>query len=353
MAAAKAANGSGVNVQAASSGKDGDGDVVAEPGSFRCSRGYDLYTTTFKPAVRRSPACLVFHHGLSDHHARHGAVLRHLASSLGMPVYAYDAHGHGRSGPLGGADGGYADRALIRSFDHIVGDLLDFTRQVVVPAEQEAAAVASTSGRDGREADGGRAGPRRPQIFLLGYSLGGLTTCLAVAATSRPGGSGSDLYSGLMLTSCLSDALYGNPWYVRAVKMAFATTLSYLAPALPFFARNPVEAGIRDPDAVAEMANDMLWYRGKFKVATVASLLWGCHQLARQGNRITLPVYAMHGTKDVACTVGAFRQLLARLRSTDVTAVVEEGAYHDLHHDPNTPQLLGHMTNWLRARIQE
>lgn len=35
--------------------------------------GYDLYTTTFKPTVRRSPACLVFHHGLSDHHARHSA----------------------------------------------------------------------------------------------------------------------------------------------------------------------------------------------------------------------------------------------------------------------------------------
>ena len=58
------------------------------------------------------------------------AVLSHLVSRLGMPVYAYDAHGHGRSGPLGAADGGYSDRALIRSFDHMVGDLIDFTRQV-------------------------------------------------------------------------------------------------------------------------------------------------------------------------------------------------------------------------------
>ncbi|KAG2449864.1 hypothetical protein HYH02_005387 [Chlamydomonas schloesseri] len=357
MAEAKAANGSGGNVQAGpASGKD----VSAEPGSFRCSRRYDLYTTTFKPAVRRSPACLVFHHGLSDHHARHADVLCHLAASLGMPVYTYDAHGHGRSGPLDGPDGGYSDRALIRSFDHMVGDLLDFTRQVVVPAEQEAAAAAaaaaSTSGRGGQDglSDGGGhpAAQRKPQIFLMGYSMGGLTACLAVAATSRPGGGGSDLYSGLMLTSCLSDALYGDPWFVRAVKMAFATTLSYLAPALPFFGRNPVEAGIRDPAAVEEMAKDTLWYRGKFKTATVASLLWGCHRLAGQCNRLTLPVYAQHGTKDVACSLGSFRQLLSRLRSTDVTAVVEEGAFHDLHHDPKTPELLVHMTNWLKARVK-
>ncbi len=89
--------------------------------------------------------------------------------------------------------------------------------------------------------------------------MGGLASCLAVAATSRPGRGGSDLYAGLMLTSSLSDVLYGDPWVVRAIKMAFATTLSYLAPTLPFFGRNPVESGIRDPAAVEEMAKDTLW----------------------------------------------------------------------------------------------
>jgi alpha-beta hydrolase superfamily lysophospholipase len=56
--------------------------------------------------------------------------------------------------------------------------------------------------------------------------------------------------------------------------------------------------------------------------------------------------------RDVACNIGSFRQLLARLRSTDVTVVVEEGAFHDLHHDPKTPELLGHMTSWLQARVK-
>jgi hypothetical protein len=43
-----------------------------------------------------------------------------------MPVYTYDAHGHGRSGPFDGAVG----RALVRSHTHLVDDLLDFVAQV-------------------------------------------------------------------------------------------------------------------------------------------------------------------------------------------------------------------------------
>lgn len=34
-------------------------------------RGYDLYTTSILPKRQSSTACLVFHHGLSDHTARH------------------------------------------------------------------------------------------------------------------------------------------------------------------------------------------------------------------------------------------------------------------------------------------
>jgi hypothetical protein len=34
-------------------------------------RGYDLATTTITPAQRRTSSALVFHHGLSDHSARH------------------------------------------------------------------------------------------------------------------------------------------------------------------------------------------------------------------------------------------------------------------------------------------
>ncbi|KXZ48417.1 hypothetical protein GPECTOR_28g824 [Gonium pectorale] len=382
-------------------------------------RGYDLYTTTYVPSLRRTSACLVFHHGLSDHSERHSAVLSHLCTSLGMAVYTYDAHGHGRSGP-----DGPMGRALIRSFNHMVDDLVDFTREFVIPAEEKAAAEAdaadgagaedvdvdveeeaeagsSGSGSSSSSAGAGATRRRRPapRIFLLGYSMGGLACNLAVATTSPSSSSataaaatasapaaaasgsasaspdassdeasGSDagpgstdagapapasdgLYAGLMLTSSLTDPVYGSSPLMRAVKLAYVSVLARLVPAMPLFKRNPVESGIRCPQAVAEMAADMLWYRGKFKVITIASLLWGCQRLRWCCHRIRLPMYVQHATVDVACSLASMRAFLTRVRSRDVTLHVVEGAYHDLHHDPETPVLLGRMVEWLRARV--
>ncbi|GFR50563.1 hypothetical protein Agub_g12837, partial [Astrephomene gubernaculifera] len=442
-------------------------------GTFRCRRGYNLHTTTYTPLARRSPACLVFHHGLADHAARHGVVLGHLCASLGMPVYTYDAHGHGLSGPSGPMG-----RALIRSFDDMVDDLLDFTRQLVVPAEEQAVVVgeatqaeavseagAACEGGDGdgdatagvgmrlrkkvqqqreeeeREQEqqqgmnGNRATKRKPRIFLMGYSMGGLTCCLAVAVTSLPASSSSpstapaaeaeaaaskageaagtspscpapastqhqqqpgsetaangtsgvttttttngncvngcstaahngcttssnnstnstnSLFEGLMLTSCLTDPMFGASPLMRLVKLAFVTAVAQLAPALPMLRRNPVESGIRDPAGVAQMAADTLWYRGKFKAATVASMLWGCTRLRWLARRIRLPLYVQHATVDTSCSLPSMRAFLGRVGARDVTLHVVQGAYHDLHHDPETPVLLGRMVEWLGARM--
>ncbi|GLC43624.1 hypothetical protein PLESTB_000401600 [Pleodorina starrii] len=387
-------------------------------GTFRCRRGYDLHTATYLPAVRRTTACLVFHHGLSDHHERHGAVLTHLCATLGMPVYTYDAHGHGRSGPHGPAA-----RALVRTYRHLVDDLLDFTRLFVTREEEleekeedggaDAAAAASVSASSGDSAPGNDAHvdgggqprskrQRRPRIFLMGYSMGGLVSNLAVAETcpassSSPsaaaaaagtgtahtngsecsslvaaamaagttggdsaaaaesagvdGGAGSSLFAGLMLTSSLTDPFYGNHPVLRAVKVAYVTALSWMAPALPMFKRNPVESGIRDPAAAAAMADDTLWYRGRFKVATVASLLYGCARLRAIARRMScVPFYVQHATVDVSCSLPSMQAHLARVRPRDLTMHVVEGAYHDLHHDPETPMLLGRMVEWLAKR---
>ncbi|GIL76522.1 hypothetical protein Vretifemale_6192 [Volvox reticuliferus] len=253
-----------------------------------------------------------------------------------MPVYTYDAHGHGRSGPSGPVG-----RALILSYRHLVDDLLDFTRLFVTKAEEAdvqtdawAPAAAGKAEAPGQAPAGpanglgssfqepGQQRRRKPRIFLLGYSMGGLVSTLAVAETcpvtppaasalsplsisttrpcnpgsspapaaaseddcapadspamsagaaSAPGrvgtcGSSSNLFEGLMLTSCLTDPLYGNQPLLRAIKVAYVTVLSWVAPAVPLFKRNPVESGIRDPAAARAMADDTLWYRGRFKV---------------------------------------------------------------------------------------
>ncbi len=79
-------------------------------------------------------------------------------------------------------------------------------------------------------------------------------------------GSRHPLFAGLLLTSALSDPFFGQPPLLRAAKTAYVTLLSWLVPALPMFARRPVETGIRCEAALVDMRSDRLWYRGKFKV---------------------------------------------------------------------------------------
>lgn len=50
------------------------------------------------------------------------AVLSTLSEQLGMAVFTYDAHSHGRSGP--------EERALVRNCHNLVDDLLDFVQHV-------------------------------------------------------------------------------------------------------------------------------------------------------------------------------------------------------------------------------
>lgn len=201
---------------------------------------------------------------------------------MGMPVYTYDAHGHGRSEPRGPFH-----RALVRSFQHLVDDVLDFTCTFVVHAEQQHSNInmvtAGFNSACASDPSGRPSGPKqeqrgRPRVFLLGYSMGGLVSCLAVAETASPSqsaavgsGSASSVFEGLMLTSGLTDPFYGNHPVLRALKVLYVTALSWLAPALPLFKRRPVESGIRDPVSVAAMSEDMLWYRGRFKVRTLSA----------------------------------------------------------------------------------
>lgn len=42
---------------------------------------------------------------------------------------------------------------------------------------------------------------------------------------------------------------------------------------------------------------------------------------------------------------------LTRVRPSDLTMNVYEGAYHDLHHDPETPAVLAAAVAWLRPRV--
>lgn len=101
-------------------------------------RGQRLYLVAFEPPAGKTVARLFFHHGLGEHSSRydkgklcmslvvalatnhlvrfrafHYAVFARFAEQ-GIAVYSYDAHGHGKSQPLG-----QTERALVLSFQYL------------------------------------------------------------------------------------------------------------------------------------------------------------------------------------------------------------------------------------------
>ncbi|KAL6747444.1 Alpha/Beta hydrolase protein [Haematococcus lacustris] len=285
-------------------------------GSFSCRRGYDLATVTLQPPGSEPPkALLVWHHGFSEHYGRHLAVLRELCVQGHLLVVSYDVHGHGRSGP-------HQEelRAYIADYQHLVDDLLDLLDKVALPAAKEQGVAPGA-------------------VFLGGHSMGGMTSLLALA--QRPGA-----FAGVLASSPLVSVTPRQSWGEWA-QIGVLRVLDALVPQRPFLQRKRVEEGVRCPQGVKDCYADTLWYRGPIKLRTVVSCINGTLALQQLAPRLTGPLYFQQGTMDRTCSVVALRRLLPRLGSADVTYHEVEGGFHDLSHDPDTPDCIRRMLRFI------
>ena len=158
------------------------------------------------------------------------------------------------------------------------------------------------------------------------------------------------LYRGLLLSSSLC-SLISRMTPVLALQFALVWLLSFVAPTLPLIPRKAVEAGIRLPAAVVEMYEDKVWYRGKVKVQTVLAMLHGCSELARCRSKVTLPIYAQHGSEDKSCSISATKSFLAHVSSLDVEFHEVPGGLHDLSHDPATEECTAKIIAFLDRQV--
>ena len=83
---------------------------------------------------------LLWHHGVCEHSGRYGPVFEHIAG-LGVAVYTFDAHGHGRSQPEAPSD-----RCLVTRFDDLVRSSQGPGAETGAGARQRRAACPPRSG---------------------------------------------------------------------------------------------------------------------------------------------------------------------------------------------------------------
>jgi acylglycerol lipase len=260
--------------------------------------GIQLYARHWAP-TEAPKAVVVIMHGLKDHSARYAAFATRLAGA-GYSVYAFDLRGHGRSSGKRVAPGRWWS---------YVDDLDRF--------------IASIETRE----------PGRP-VFVFGHSMGGAIAAGTAIQHQPP-------IAGLILSGPAL-AIDAQPLLLAATRMAGALT-----PAFPGLKLDNADFS-SDPAAKAVMDKDPLISQPPGPAKTAAGLVDAMRVIWAHTDELTMPVLALHGTKDKLTAPAGSRLLIERVPAADKTLRIYEGLYHDLLHEPGT-QVADDILAWLDA----
>ena len=70
-----------------------------------------------------------------------------------------------------------------------------------------------------------------------------------------------------------------------------------------------------------------------------------------EAGRITKPILILHGDADRLTSPTGSRKLDELVTSTDRTLRTWPGAYHELHHEPESEEVLQTIITWMKARL--
>jgi acylglycerol lipase len=265
-----------------------------------CLQGYEW-------APQDDPrGAVVVVHGLRDHASRYEDLVQALTAE-GLLVVAQDHRGHGLSG---------GKRQRFDSISELQAD-------VALAVE--------------------RAKARAPGVplFLFGHSAGGLVS------TTYALDHGAEL-AGLVLSGPalqLPDEV--KPTEIRAVKL-----LGKLTPGLHLQELDET-LFVREPAAKAELAADPWIDHFRLPAASARAAVLGIEDVQGRMEALTPPVLALHGRADVVTNPKGSEALIARAGSEDKTLSLRDGMFHDLWHEPEAPQLVAEVAEWVSGRLLE
>jgi acylglycerol lipase len=261
--------------------------------------GTELFVRSWKPADK-SWAFVLLVHGIAEHSGRYEHVGAWLAAA-GLDVTAYDQRGFGASA---------GRRAFVESWGVVHDDL-----------EAQLAGVRARAG-------GGL-------VVVYGHSLGGLIA-LGYVLTDRP------KPDALVLSAPAIEAAI--PGWKRTV----AKLLGRVAPNVEI--KNALDGGdlSRDPAIAEDYFADPLNCHTTTTRFAAAALAEQTRVQARLGD-LSVPTLVIHGGADRIVPVGS-SEAMASIHG--VTRLTYPDHRHELHNEPDGPEILDDVVAWLRAHIQ-
>ena len=265
--------------------------------------GTRVHITSFLPDTPRA-VVLVFH-GYAEHAGRFEETMETLAES-GFACYAPDHRGHGRTGPLAGY---MPEVNTVLADVHHLRDHVD------------------------------SAHPGLP-VFMIGHSMGGLITMRYLQKYGSEGIAGAiPISSGVLV-----------PPDIPEFMQTLSAVLGRFTPRLPVQAFFAPEKATRVPEEQAKLHADPLIYKGWIRAGTGWALLRAMHAAMSEMSRVTAPLLIVHGTGDVIVLPEASQRIHAEVASEDNTLLEPPGVFHDVFHEPEGPEILQQMIDWMNAR---
>lgn len=117
-------------------------------------------------------------------------------------------------------------------------------------------------------------------------------------------------------------------------------------PDLPHVPFDPATLS-RDPQVGAAYADDPLVYHGQYQRGLLEAEVAALDRFQHDIDRLTMPVLFLHGTDDPFVPCERSRQAVREMPTAEVTVHVYEGARHEVLHETNRDEVIGHLTPWI------
>ncbi|KAF6257581.1 hypothetical protein COO60DRAFT_1219251 [Scenedesmus sp. NREL 46B-D3] len=104
---------------------------------------------------------------------------------------------------------------------------------------------------------------------------------------------------------------------------------------------------------VRAFKEDPLIFHGDLRVATGNELLRAMKHLAKHRSRISLPLYAVHGTKDAVTSLDAIEEFTGGVSSKEMQLVKVEGGYHEMLMGDERVASADGIVAWMRQRVEQ
>ena len=271
--------------------------------NWKSHDGTDIFAQGWEPDERTLKAVVCLVHGLGEHTSRYAHVAEAFCTE-GYVLFGADLRGHGRSG---------GKRGHIPSIDAVMTDIDLLFEQ---------------------------AQSRYPglPLILYGHSLGGILV-LHYALKRKP------TIKGVIATSSgLRTALENQPAKIMAAKI-----LGAIIPNVSLPSGLDVNAISRDKNVIEKYKNDPLVHNkmslgfGKIMLATIQ---WTMKHSAE----FSLPLLLLHGKADAIAFPSGSIDFAAPLDGK-CKLVLFDGAYHELHNEPEKAEVFKTMTDWMDNKL--